>query len=841
MNCSYFLTVSGAPLIVGQTKEYRFSLDANAEVLVHLALNKIQEVVVLFKRFDTLWSVDLLDYYQDQGILASVNSCTFDTSHSEYGPHFLVSLTGLIKIFPLRFFGSVIHKKPVLQFVYNFDSVYSDEELLLANKLIKSFLISNYYALPEKLRIVARNTLKPLSQSNLVVALATELRLVEEDYDDFYHHFDLLEQALFLIEHYRIIFEDHDANIEKNIRESIEEQQKRFMITEKIRMLQKMLGEDSDEDSAQKIDIDEDPFESLRIPFWVRKTIKSETKKANLLYNSSPEVSVSKTYVDILLRLPWRLCDDELLEITKVREVLDRDHYGLVKVKERLINFLSSRIFRRLKSHTESQTNSEIKTFNKRIIDLNLFSEQTIDTSSKDDKHPPTPILVLLGPPGVGKTSLVRSIAEALGRKYIKISLGGTRDESDIRGHRRTYVSAMPGKIIKALLNAGTSNPVILLDEIDKIASHSHYGDVASALLEVLDPEQNQKFQDNYLEFEYDLSRVLFIATANYIEQIPTPLKDRVEIIELSSYTLKEKLEITKQHIIPKALKSNSLPTDLLVLSDDEIKYVIEGYTLEAGVRSLQRIFNFICQQAIANFLIQKTNLVVEIKGGNVDANSFVLPKITFESVKEYLKSPRFRRKIAKEEFRIGTITGLAYTSVGGSILPIEVITYAAKESSGLTVTGLAAQVMKESAAIAHGFVKGNAKYFGVQDFEFNSNQVHFHVPEGATPKDGPSAGVTFVTSLISYLTQTPVSSKVAMTGEITLQGNILQIGGLKEKTLAAQIHGVEKVFIPKQNEPDIKDLPNEVKDNITFIPVSHYNEIFEYLFAKKTSPSFSN
>lgn len=246
----------------------------------------------------------MLDYYQDQGILASVNSCTFDTSHSEYGPHFLVSLTGLIKIFPLRFFGSVIHKKPVLQFVYNFDSVYSDEELLLANKLIKSFLISNYYALPEKLRIVARNTLKPLSQSNLVVALATELRLVEEDYDDFYHHFDLLEQALFLIEHYRIIFEDHDANIEKNIRESIEEQQKRFMITEKIRMLQKMLGEDSDEDSAQKIDIDEDPFESLRIPFWVRKTIKSETKKANLLYNSSPEVSVSKTYVDILLRLP---------------------------------------------------------------------------------------------------------------------------------------------------------------------------------------------------------------------------------------------------------------------------------------------------------------------------------------------------------------------------------------------------------------------------------------------------------------------------------------------------------------------------------------------------------
>lgn len=840
MNFGYFLTVNGEPIIVGQTKEYRFSLDANAEVLAHLALNKIQEVVILFKRFDTLWSAELLDYYQDQGILVSVNSLSFEANHPEFGPNFLVSFTGLIKVFPLRFFASVIHKKPLLEFVYNFESVYSEEELLLANKLIKSFLISNYYALPEKLRIVARNTLKPDSQPNLVVALAAELRLVEEDYDDFYHHFDLLEQALFLIEHYRIIFEDHDANIEKNIRDAIEEQQKRFMITEKIRMLQKMLGEETEEESTNKVDIDEDPFESLRIPFVVRKAIKSETKKVSSLYNSSPEVSVSKTYIDVLMRLPWRLCDDELLEITKVREVLDRDHYGLVKVKERLINFLSSRIYKRLKSQTESKNNSEVKTFDRRIIDLNLFSEERASASARVSKSPPTPILVLLGPPGVGKTSLVRSIAEALGRKYVKISLGGTRDESDIRGHRRTYVSAMPGKIVKALLNAGASNPVILLDEIDKVATHSsHQGDVASALLEVLDPEQNHKFQDNYLEFEYDLSRVLFIATANYIEQIPTPLKDRVEIIELSSYTLKEKVEITKQHIIPKALRSNSLPQDLLELTEEEIKYVIEGYTLEAGVRSLQRIFNFICQQAIANFLTQKTNLILEIKSRKATATSFSLPKITFELVKEYLRSPKFRRKKTTEEFRIGTITGLAYTSVGGSILPIEVITYSAKESSGLTVTGLAAQVMKESAAIAHGFVKGNARYLGVQDFEFNKNQVHFHVPEGATPKDGPSAGVTFVTSLISYLTQTPVSSKVAMTGEITLQGNILQIGGLKEKTLAAQIHGVEKVFIPKQNEPEIQDLPNEVKDNITFIPVSHYNEIFEHLFSKKPSLHF--
>lgn len=775
----------------------------------------------------------------------------------------------MIKVFPIAISKSYTTNQPILHFVYNSDSVYSKSELAVANEIIRSYMLSNFYSLPFRIQELVKRNIDSSEEVNYVVALSEELQFLDEDYNDFYHHFDIFEQALFLVEHYRKSFEDHEGKTEKQVRNLIEEQQRKFTISEKIRMLQKLLDED-DEELDILSELDDDAYESSRIPLNVRKIIKSELKRVKGLLSSSPEVQVSRTYIDNLVKLPWRLCDREILDINRVKQILDRDHFGLEKVKERIINFLSSRVFSELKARNSNfeTAKKEISVVGDRYLDLTLFSGSELKRAKfkGSNQNINAPILTFVGPPGVGKTSLARSIAEALGRRYIKISLGGARDESDIRGHRRTYVSAMPGKIIKALLSCEVSNPVILLDEIDKIIPHSNFGDIGAALLEVLDPEQNSKFQDTYLEVEYDLSKVFFIATANYRDRIPEPLLDRVEIIELSTYTPLEKVEIAKKFIIPKILRNLSLPEDLFRLSDEDILSIIKGYTWEAGVRSLQRRLNYVAQQAIAMHLQEEgvraskflpqletteegnedlegstTNQkqrgeedIFEGDGSDMSRFNFDLKPITIKDVLGYLKAPIFREN-PPQIGRVGTVNGLAYNPLGGSILPIETITYPAKENSGLTVTGLTAKVMRESAIIAHGFVKGNAKRYGINDFEFNENQVHFHAPEGATPKDGPSAGVTFVTSLISHLKNHPISNKIAMTGEITLTGNILQIGGLKEKTLAAQSFGIQKVFIPKQNEQDIAELPKEVRDSIEFIPVSHYNEIFDLLFKQQS------
>ena len=423
-----------------------------------------------------------------------------------------------------------------------------------------------------------------------------------------------------------------------------------------------------------------------------------------------------------------------------------------------------------------------------------------------------SPIITLLGPPGVGKTSIAKSLAEALGRKFVKISLGGVNDEAEIRGHRKTYVGAMPGKIISAIKRAGVSNPIILLDEIDKLGI-SAKGDPSAALLEVLDPEQNCNFQDHYLEVEYDLSKVLFIATANYYEDIPAPLLDRVELIELSSYTLFEKINIAKKYLVARVIKQNGLEPEQFQISDAELEFVIRYYTLEAGVRNLQRVLDKMARK-IALGIVEET--ITE---------HFVLDQ---SNIRKFLGIPKFNDDDKDNEPQIGCVNGLAYTSFGGSTLPIEVTTFAGKGE--IKITGQLKDVMQESAQIALGYVRANAKEFGI-DFNFDEATIHIHVPEGAVPKDGPSAGITFTTALISALSKKPVSHKIGMTGEITLRGKVLPIGGLKEKSLAALKQGIKTVFIPKDNEKNLEEVATEVKDELEFIAVRHYSEIYDNLF----------
>ncbi|MBR2849160.1 MAG: endopeptidase La, partial [Mycoplasmataceae bacterium] len=444
-------------------------------------------------------------------------------------------------------------------------------------------------------------------------------------------------------------------------------------------------------------------------------------------------------------------------------------------------------------------------------INENLFVKEENDLNKIQEDA--SPIITLIGPPGVGKTSIAKSLAEAIGRKFVKISLGGVNDEAEIRGHRKTYVGAMPGKIIAAIKRAGVSNPIILLDEIDKMGVSGTKGDPSSALLEVLDPEQNANFQDHFLEIEYDLSKVLFITTANYYEDIPTPLLDRVELIELSSYTLFEKINIAKKYLVPKVIKQNALEKKQFKISDKEIEFIIRHYTMEAGVRNLQRVLDKIARKITLGVVEEKIK------------DEFI---VDIPTIKKFLGVEKYSDDDKDDKPRVGVVNGLAYTSYGGSTLPIEVITFPGKGE--IKLTGQLKDVMQESAAVALGYIRSKAKDFNI-DFNFDESTIQIHVPEGAVPKDGPSAGITFTTAIISALTKKPVSHKIAMTGEITLRGKVLPIGGLKEKSLAALKLGIKTIFIPKDNEKNLEEVVDEVKKVIKFIPVSSYNEIYDHLF----------
>lgn len=553
-------------------------------------------------------------------------------------------------------------------------------------------------------------------------------------------------------------------NEQKDIQDEIDEEvakrtnknQREYLLREQMKVVQEKLSEFGDSDGEEEKILDR--INNDNYPNHIKERVRQEMKKLNQLPAGALESSMLLSYINWLVDLPWGKKTVDNNDLDNARRVLDEDHYGLEKVKERIIEYLA----------VKSMTNS-LK----------------------------APILCLYGPPGVGKTSLAKSVARALGRKFVKASLGGTSDEAEIRGHRRTYVASMPGKIIKGIKNAGVSNPVFLLDEIDKLTANMH-GDPASALLEVLDPEQNCLFQDNYLEEPYDLSNVLFICTANYLENIPPALKDRLELIELNTYTEIEKLNIAKEHLVSKQCEINGLKKGSLVFEDEAILKIIRFYTREAGVRELERKIATCCRKAIVELLThqRKRKIVVNEK-----------------KVKEYLGTEIFDYTHEDRKDSIGVVTGLAYTQFGGDILPIEVNYFKGKGS--LVLTGNLGNVMKESASIALDYIKSNAKRYEIDEDFFMEHDIHIHVPEGAVPKDGPSAGIAITTAIVSAIKKIPLKSYVAMTGEVNLRGEALAIGGLKEKTLAALRSGIKTVLIPKENNRNIADLPQEVKDGI--------------------------
>ncbi|WP_408633493.1 endopeptidase La [Mycoplasmopsis felifaucium] len=611
--------------------------------------------------------------------------------------------------------------------------------------------------------------------------------------------------------------EQVEKELNEKIKTNLDKQQKEFLLREKMKAIKESLSENdenSDDEDEEFSKILKDPVLKQIYPDSVLKLIKTEKEKLKNMMSASPEANITATYINQIKKLPWRKVEVETLDIKKAREILDKNHYGLKEVKERIIEYLSLIINHKNINKTGSEKDL-INIDNKSQIDLSLFKEDKNQKIQK--KFNNVPILTLVGPPGTGKTSLARAIAEALNKSYVKISLGGVHDEAEIRGHRKTYVGAMPGKIIKAIQSSGVSNPLILLDEIDKMASDIK-GDPASAMLEVLDPEQNTKFQDNYIEHEYDLSKVLFIATANYYENIPAPLIDRVEIIELNSYTTNEKIKIANEHLIDAVVEQAGLKPEQFQISDKTLEYIIKHYTAEAGVRGLKRLLDKIARKIVTQI----------VDGKKID--SFIIDD---KIATEFLGTPKISESEQEQEPQIGSVNGLAYTSIGGTTLQIEVSAFKSKQP-GIKLTGSLKEVMQESAKIALSYVRSNAEKFGIKDFEFDEYEIHVHVPEGAVPKDGPSAGVTFTTALISALSKKPVSPKVAMTGEITLRGKVLEIGGLKEKSFAAYKKGVKTVFIPKANEKNLVDIPDEVKEQITFKPVQTYDEIYEFLFDKK-------
>ncbi|VEU74377.1 ATP-dependent protease La [Mycoplasmopsis citelli] len=597
-----------------------------------------------------------------------------------------------------------------------------------------------------------------------------------------------------------------EHKINRKIATKLNEQQDEYMLRERYKTLKDMVAKEEELDEYQETIKNQKM--SKRYPLWIQKSIEKETNRISEMMITSPEVNITKTYIDLMKKLPWRLTQKEKLDIGKVQETLDKYHYGLKEVKDRIIEHIA--VLMKAKRVSDVNNKKRISVDKNTEIDLSLFKENENELKSFNN----VPILTLIGPPGTGKTSLSKAIAEALGRKMVKVSLGGVRDESEIRGHRKTYVGAMPGKIIKAIQKAKVSNPIILLDEIDKMSSDAIKGDPASAMLEVLDPEQNTKFQDHYLEHEYDLSKVIFIATANYYEGIPEALLDRVELIEVPAYTLSEKMQIGRKHLLPKVIEQSYINEDLFKLSDEMLKYIIKHYTRESGVRGLKKVLD-----KVARKISKQTEFDKSISEFNIDT----------KVLDEFLGPIVYNTEKPEPEYGPGVVNGLAYTSYGGSLLQIEVNIF--KGKSELKLTGSLKEVMQESAMISLSYVRANAKKFGIEKFNFEENIIHIHVPEGATPKDGPSAGVTFTTAILSAIKNQPVSTKYAMTGEITLRGRVLEIGGLREKSFAAYQHKIKYVFIPNDNQRNLLKVSNEIKSKLIYIPVETYDDIYDVIF----------
>ena len=650
----------------------------------------------------------------------------------------------------------------------------------LTNDSIIRAIVEKLNNLPNVLSLLNKSTLnlvnKTKDASSLCYILASNLQGSTEEKQSILECSnvnDLMEKIVLLLSG-----EQTKAQIEENIansvRESSEKAQKEYFLREKLKAIKKELGEDTDGNNSPESILEK--IEKNPYPENIKKKVKSELNKFDMMPQGSLEAALIQSYLDVLLSIPWweKTEDDE--DLKHVEKILDEDHYGLENPKKRIIEYLA---IKKLTGNLKS------------------------------------PILRFYGPPGSGKTSLGKSIARALGRKFFKASLGGISDEAEIRGHRRTYVGSLPGRIIQGMRKAGVTNPVFLLDEVDKLAS-SYKGDPASALLEVLDPEQNNQFNDNYVEEPYDLSDVLFICTANYLENIPGPLRDRLELIQLSSYTEIEKMHIVKEHLIKKQIEINGLKDEQVEFTDDAIRFIIRAYTRESGVRELERKIASCLRKVAVNF----------VKDPNIGKTL-----INEDKVREFLGTPIFEDSHKEKEPQIGVVTGLAYTEYGGDILPIEVNYF--KGKGALILTGHLGDVMKESASIALDYVKSNAELFQIDPDIFQNNDIHIHVPEGAVPKDGPSAGVAMTCAIISCLSKRPVSPDVAMTGEVTLRGQALPIGGLREKSLAALRCGIKTIIVPKENKKDVDELPQEVKDNLKIVFMTKVEDAVEICFVK--------
>ncbi len=563
-------------------------------------------------------------------------------------------------------------------------------------------------------------------------------------------------------------------DISDKVKERVEKNQREYVLREQLRYIREELG---DESSVSDADAFKEKLEKIKASKEVKSKIKKEISRFERMGNNSSEASVQRSYIETLLEMPWDKKSKDNKDLKKAEKILKEDHYGLEKVKERIVEYLAVR-------------------------------------QLKDKGGSPT-IICLAGPPGTGKTSIAKSMARAMDKKYVRISLGGVRDEAEIRGHRRTYIGAMPGRLVTAIKQAGVKNPLILLDEIDKMG-RDYRGDISSAMLEVLDSEQNVHFRDHYLELPLDLSEVTFVATANDLSQIEQPLLDRMEVIEISGYTSSEKLHIAKEHLVSKQLKANGIPKKALNFTDKGLEKIILSYTKEAGVRELERMLGKICRKT-ARSLVEDKSCVVRITGRNVG---------------DYLGKEKYRKEKAAKKADIGIVRGLAWTSVGGVTLEIEVNDMPGKGE--LKLTGQLGDVMKESAMTALSYVRSIATDHKVADDYFSTHDLHIHIPEGAVPKDGPSAGVTMATAILSCVARIPVRADVAMTGEVTLRGRVLPIGGLKEKMLAAKLAGITTVLVPEENKADVSEIDDEIKEGLTIIRVSKMSDVLNNALVQK-------
>ncbi|MCL2521963.1 MAG: endopeptidase La [Erysipelotrichales bacterium] len=607
-----------------------------------------------------------------------------------------------------------------------------------------------------------------ISSEQVADVIAGKLKLIDDNKIKYIKEQRLNERLKFLLQDFEKekLISQIEMKINSDVKKSIDENQKEYYLREKMKAIQNELGDKARKD--EEVDKLRKAIKDAQMPAKIQEKALEELQRYSSTPNGVAEAGIIKSYLDLLVALPWVTETKDNDNLSEAMAELDKNHFGLKKVKDRIVEYLAVKIMTK--------------------------------------KNPQT-ILCLVGPPGVGKTSLAMSVADALGRKFIKQSLGGVKDESEIRGHRRTYIGALPGRIIKGMKEVKSINPVFLLDEIDKMAS-DYKGDPASAMLEVLDPEQNKFFSDHYLEEPYDLSQAMFIVTANYVENIPAPLKDRMEIIELNSYTEIEKFNIGRDYLVDRQLKAHGVTKEQIIIDEDVIIHMIRYYTREAGVRELNRVLGTVIRKSIRNILVDKVETV----------------EITLKNIEEFLGKQLYNHNISESVDQIGVVNGLAYTSFGGDTLAVEVTYY--KGKGNLVLTGKLGDVMKESAQAGLSFVKANCNKFNINPDVFQENDIHIHCPEGAVPKDGPSAGITIATGIVSALTNKYVNKEVGMTGEITLRGVVLPIGGLKEKAIAAQRSGLKKILIPRENEKDIQDIPEEVKKGLDIVLVSNFDEV---------------